>query len=60
MSRRKQARPSRANLEEELVQGSLRNNPVGTPEDEARKSIMSWTKVHDFLILFFFVRFIAR
>lgn len=39
MSRRKQARPSRAHLEDELVQASLRINPVGTLVDAASKSL---------------------
>lgn len=37
MSRRKQARPSRAHLEEDLVQGPLLINPIGTVASRIRK-----------------------
>lgn len=34
MSRRKQARPARANLEEELAAGAARNNPIECNDEE--------------------------
>ncbi|CAL7949040.1 unnamed protein product [Xylocopa violacea] len=52
MSRRKQARPSRAHLEEELVQGPLLINAVGnvneTREDHAEMSKITFTTLHFF------------
>lgn len=38
MTRRKQARPNRAHLEDDLVQGSLEIFPLRTFEDDTRKS----------------------